>query len=171
MSDNIEAALLALMLVVGEHTRSFHETNVNIMKSIIQLFLACCEALQDAEKVLHQWMTAAATGVAVQKISDKKLSSSCKSLLTELCSVAPPHTVLLEAFQDLKSIKSPVAHEEFLRWLRTFCSDFGAFAIGSGLGDLCPPLLEVSDASHLKACCCSTLSCLIPSRCPGAGAC
>jgi hypothetical protein len=81
--------------------------------------------------------------VSIGKITDKKLTDGCRHLLTELCVVHRPAFVLVNSFGRLKAIKSPLAHEEFLKWLGTFCLSFGAVSIGSSLSDLLPYLIEV----------------------------
>jgi hypothetical protein len=141
----------SILLVVKEHTRAFIETNVNIMKAIIHLLLAVCEYHESKELCLSDWAVRDATGAAVQKISDRKLSASCKNLLSTLCIVSSPATVLLTGKSTLKEVRSPIAHEEYLKWCQSFCNDFGAAAIGSSIGELIPWLIEVSDAQLFRS--------------------
>lgn len=133
----------SILLVVREQTRGFKETNVNIMKAILQLFCAICEYAESKDLPLGSWAVRDAASVSVQKISDRKLTVSCQSLLTAACAVSSASYLLVAAFDELKSVKSPVAHEEFLKWLQTFCADYGAASIGSGMSDIVSPLLEV----------------------------
>jgi len=150
LSKDTAVDCCSLLVVVGEHTRAFKETNVNIMKAIIQLFLAISECHETIERTITPWEMKSGVGVAVSKIADKKLSTMCKSLLTEMCVVYHPHEVLLEGFRYLKGVKSPIAHEEYLGWIQIFCRDFGASSIGSGLTDLIPLLLEVRNGIFLN---------------------
>lgn len=134
----------AILVAVREQTRGFKETNVNIMKVIIELFIAVCEYHESKEKILADWAAKEGTAVCIQKISDRKLSGLCKTLLTSLCVVSSPTLVLLSSCDALKEVKSPVAHEEFLKWFQTFCDEFGAASIGSGISKFVPCLLDVS---------------------------
>lgn len=133
----------ALLVVVGEHTRGFKETNVNIMKAIVQLFLAVFDSHEIIEVPVGSWVMISGVGVAISKIADKKLSTNCKSLITETCVVYDPRAVILEGFKLLKGMKSPVAHEDYLSWFKSYCKDFGAVSIGSGLAEIIPCLLNV----------------------------
>jgi len=137
-----------ILVVVREHTRSFKETNVNIMKAIMQLFIGLCDYHEAAEHELSDWAMKDGVAVAIHKISDKKLSEISKSVLTALCTVCSPRSVLATASGILRKAKSPVAHEEYLRWLKSFCDDFGAASIGSGIGELIPWIFEVSEGHN-----------------------
>lgn len=134
----------SLLLVVKEHTRGFRETNVNIMKAVIQLFMTMIEYHESKEKEFVEWAMQDGVSLAVQKISDRKLSSGCKNLLTEMCVVCMPASVVAEVSSSVKGIKSPVVHEEALRWFQSFCEDFGAASLGQGLSELIPWILDVS---------------------------
>lgn len=145
MSSSVDMAddLTALLVIVGERTRGFQETNVNIMKAILQLFQSICDCHEAAEKPVAAWTMRNATNVAVSKISDRKLSSACYALLLSLCVVAVPHAVLKHGFESIEPIKAPVVHEEFLKWIWKFSVEFGAGALGRDIADLIPCVLEV----------------------------
>jgi len=149
-SSTIETDASSLLVIVREHTRGFKETNVNIMKAILQLFLSMCDLFESMEKRFLPWAMKAGVEVAIQKISDRKLSSASKGLLTSLCVVSIPKEVLIAGFSTLKGVKSPVAHEEYMRWLLTFCDEFGMASAGNGLPDILPPLLEVRSMVLLR---------------------
>jgi len=148
-SENVEKDSSSILLVVREQTRAFNETNVNIMKAIIQLFIAVCEFNESKECSLSKWAVRDGGAVCVKKISDRKLSGLCQNLLTALCVVSLPSSLVLAAFENLKSVKSPVAHEEFLKWFLTFCRDFGAESLGPEISEIVPHLIEVSSAYTL----------------------
>lgn len=152
-SKNVDKDTSSILLVVREQTRGFNETNVNIMKAIIQLFVAVCGFVECKEDTLVQWAVRDGAAVCVQRISDRKLSDLCKSLLTALCVVALPSSILLVSFETIKSVKSPVAHEEFLKWFRTFCIDFGAATMGPEISEILPHLIEVSMKITEFLCC------------------
>jgi hypothetical protein len=146
-SRDIEQSTTCILLVVREQTRGFKETNVNIMKAIVQLCTSICEYDESKDLPLSNWALNDMASVGVQNISNRKLLTSCQRLLSAAAVVSLPVTLLLAAFDELKLVKSPVAHEECLRWFQSFCNDFGAGSIGRGISDLIPYLIEVS---HLK---------------------
>jgi len=152
-SKNVDKDTSSILLVVREQTRGFNETNVNIMKAIIQLFIAVCGFVECKENTLVQWAVRDSAAVCVQKISDRKLSDLCKTLLTALCVVALPSSILLASFETIKSVKSPVAHEEFLKWFQMFCDDFGAATLGPEISEILPYLIEVSMKIIALFCC------------------
>ena len=83
--------------------------------------------------------------LATQKISDKKLVAICKDLLSLTCVVSPVPEVLEAAYKSMHSIKSPIAKEEFLKWFKSFCADFGVGAVASVLGSIVGILVKVSN--------------------------
>jgi hypothetical protein len=123
---------------------------VNIMKAILHLCISVCEYLESKVSPLPDWAMRDIASAGVQKISDRKLMVSCQKLLSAAVSVAVPATFLRTSFEELKSVKSPVAHEEFLRWFQTFCIDFGAICIGRGISDLIPYFIEVSSLKQSR---------------------
>jgi hypothetical protein len=134
----------SLLVVVKEQTRGFRETNAHVLKAIMNFLLAVMEFCESRELLLPQWASIDIADVCVERISDRKLSEVCKTLLSTSCVVSEPSLVILHALQHLeKNVKSPVAHEEMMKWLRSFCNDFGAALIGSKIGDIIPLLLEV----------------------------
>jgi hypothetical protein len=143
-SNDVGLSIACILVIVREQTRGFRETNVNIMKSILQLCVALCEYSESKELLMPIWAVKDMASACVQKISDRKLIGLCQGLLGALSVVSFPASVLQSAFIELKSVKSPVAHEEFLKWFQSFCHDFGAFSIGRGISDLIPFLLDVS---------------------------
>lgn len=134
----------SILLVVREQTRGFKESNVNIMKAIIHLFRAICEYCEANNVTLGDWAVNDAVIVCSHKISDKKLTHPCQSLLTATCVVSLPSSVILATLEELQPVKAPIAHEEFLKWFQTFCLEFGAGAMCSSISDIIPFLLKVS---------------------------
>jgi hypothetical protein len=130
--------------VVKEFTKCFKETNVNIMKAILALFVAVTQYHKSKDVILDEAVVFPCAEASIQKIADKKLSDSSKAALTGFCTVSPPVSIILNCSTSLKNIKSPVAHEEFLRWCQSFLNDFGGFAIVSRISDLIPFFVEVS---------------------------
>jgi hypothetical protein len=146
-SSDVDLNSSSILLVVREQTRGFKESNVNIMKAILQLIIAVCEYCEAKEQPLSSWAIRDSAVVCAQKISDKKLTRACQSLLTSACVVTSPSSVLLASFEELESVKSPVAHEEFLKWFQSFCTDFGAGSVGSSLSDVVPYMMKVRSLS------------------------
>lgn len=143
-SSEVQLNSSCLLKVVKEHTRGFKETNVNIMKAIIRLFAALCEYHEAKEIAFPSWATHEGVVLAVHKISDRKLSSRCKDLLTKLCVVSDPSSVLDTLVKQAQSAKSPIVHEESLRWFQGFSEEFGALSVGSNLSSLIPWIIEVN---------------------------
>lgn len=140
---DVETKSMSLMLLVKEHTRGFKETNVNILKGIMDLFIAICEYHESKERLLGKWIVQDGVELAVHKISDKKLVSSSKTVLTHLCLVASPGFVFGDIISSVKGAKTPLVHEESLRWVTTFLSDFGAPSLGPEVSKLASWAVEV----------------------------
>eukprot|EP00977_Amphora_coffeiformis_P028441 scaffold35161_cov153-Amphora_coffeaeformis.AAC.5 len=137
-ANGSETRISALLVVVKEYTRGFKETNINIMKSILQLLSTTCDYQFAAEKVLADWIVEDCVSVALQRISDKKLMDACKELLTSVCTVTNPAIVLSKSCISIQSLRTPVAHEEFMKWCHVFCENFGASSLGKALQDAAP---------------------------------
>ena len=141
--EDMQISSSSMLRVVKEYTRGFQETNVNIMKSIMCLFIAICEFHGAKERLLSSTIVKDGSDAAVQKISDRKLTGTSKELLTALCVVSAPADVVLSCIHSLKGVKSPVAHEEFIVWFQCFCKEFGAAALGSSISDAILWIIEV----------------------------
>lgn len=122
-----------ILVLVKEHTRGFKETNINVSKSIMELFLALCDCHEKMSYPLPTWASREMSILACSKISDKKLSPLSKSVLMSACVVQSPHVILGQSFASMSQVKAPVAQEEFLNWMLAFSNEFGAAAIGPGL--------------------------------------
>lgn len=141
--SDIELDSACILVFVKEHTRGFKETNVNVNKSIMELFLSLCDYHEKVPHPFPKWAANDAATLATEKIADKKLSAMAKSLLMSLCLVQAPHVVHDGAFSALKNVKAPAAHEEFLKWFKMFVNEFGAASVGPGIKDTVAFLLEV----------------------------
>ena len=116
---------------------------MNVVRSIIELFLAWCDCHQKAVSPFPRWAMADGVELAINKIADKKLSAISKSLLSSFCIVQAPPSVLDAVQTGVEKVRSPVAHEETLKWFNTFCLEFGTACIGTGLQGSINWLLEV----------------------------
>lgn len=147
-SDGIQASVKAagpsLLVVVKENTRSFKETNVNVTKAIMELFLALGDVYEALLQPFPDWAAEEAVILALDKIGDKKLSALAKALLTLMCVIHPPSSVLQMAAKHIEKVKSPLPHEELLLWCKYFLTQFGAASIRSAVKNLVPWLLQVS---------------------------
>lgn len=148
--DGAETKVSALLQVIKGHTKGFKESNVNIMKAIFQLFLAICNYHYSTEKALMNWIVDDYVSIALQKISDKKLADLCNEVLTSVCTVAKPSLVLSKASVTIKGARAPAAHEEYMKWCRAFCDDFGVSAIGPALPEVVIVLLTDLASSNPK---------------------
>ena len=113
------------------------------MKAIISLFLSISDYHESREVMLRPWISVDGTILAVQKLSDRKLSILSKELLTRLCVVSKPALILETLSVHIKSSRSPLIHEEALRWFQSFCNDFGIASVGSILRDLLVWIVDV----------------------------
>lgn len=148
--SEIERDSLSILVVVKEHTRGFKETNMNVARSIIELFLAICDYHERAECPLPRWTIVDGASLAVEKISDRKLSALAKALLLSLCVVHPLHVVLATAYKSAGKLKAPSAHEEFLVWMKSFCNEFGAASIGPGMNNTLTFLKDECGSKNVK---------------------
>lgn len=142
-ANDILRSSSSVLSLVKEHTRGFKETNINVVRSIIELFLAWCDCHQKAVSPFPRWAMGDGVELAINKIADKKLSAISKSLLSSFCIVQAPPSVLEAVQTGVEKVRSPLAHEETLKWFNTFCLEFGAACIGTGLHGTISWLLEV----------------------------
>lgn len=133
------------------------------MKAILHLFTALCEYHESIEVEFPKWAMETCVTVASTKIGDKKLSGPCKAVLLSACAVCAPHLVVLKISEALGSVRAPLAHEEAMKWLRDFISEFGAACLGSNVSSIVPWMLQVSiDRGRCRvfvksksSCCCA----------------
>ena len=148
--NKIENDSTCLLLVVKEHTKKFKESNFNVTKGIMELFVALCDYHTRSKCRFVNFAAVDGTSLAVDKIADRKLSSQSKHLLLTLCTVYPPHDVLTSAFTCAERIRAPVGHEEFLLWMISFCNEFGAASISSGIQNATSFLVSECEAKNIK---------------------
>ena len=141
--SDVEKTSSCVLSFVKEHTRGFKETNMNVVRSILELFLAWCDCHHRAIRSFPRWAMVDGITLSVNKIADKKLSALSKSLLSSFCVVQTPGSVLEAVQTALVKVRSPVAHEEALKWFNHFCLEFGAVSIGPALKDTIAWLLQV----------------------------
>lgn len=134
----------SIVLIVRQRTNGFKETNVNVMKTLLNLFASVCQYHESVSQPLPDWIASDCVTLCTSKISDKKLVSTCKELLTSICVVSPIPDVIDSCFTNINSVKSPVAKEEFFKWFASFCNDFGVRSINSTLGSIVPIIVAVS---------------------------
>jgi cytoskeleton-associated protein 5 len=148
--SDIKTDTECMLTFVKEHTRGFKETNVNVLQSIMELFLALCDYHETANQPFPLWATKDGITISTEKIADKKLSAIAKTLLMGFCVVQFPHFVLANAADVIHKVKAPAAHEEMLKWFKLFCNEFGAASIGKGVSDTVTWLLQESKATNIK---------------------
>lgn len=150
MPSDVEKTSATLLIIVKEHTRGFKETNVNVTKAILEFFLCICDYHMKALQPLMAWAVDDFVTLAIDKISDKKLSGLAKGLLSDCCLVYFPCSVVVTVATKMKSTKSPLSHEECLHWFKSFCNDFGAPSLGRGVKDIVTWLLIESQSKNAK---------------------
>lgn len=140
-----------ILLLVKTNTKSFKEANFNIVRAIMEMIVALCEVHAAKSSTFPEWACSDSVLLATDKISDKKLNASSQQLLTEMLVVSHTRDVLPPCFTRLDGIKSPVAHESFLVWLKTAIMDFGASLLSPIIKDTVSFLVKVS-TQHLNVC-------------------
>lgn len=135
---------VAILVLVKEYTKGFKESNFNLMKAIMELFLIMFEAHAKLKKAPELWICKASTRVAVEKIFDRKFSQLAPNVLTQLCVVRMPWTIISISLKSVDNIKSPLAHEALVKWFIGFCEDFGVATLGGNVKDFVKWLMKVS---------------------------
>lgn len=124
-----------ILFLVKSYTKGFKESNVNVTKSILELFIVLCSCHERDNVLFPASYVADGAALSSEKIADKKLSMDSKSLLLSLCTVQSPQVILGHAYTTIGAAKSPVAHEEFLEWMKLFAEEFGVATVGGALID------------------------------------
>ncbi|CAJ1952945.1 unnamed protein product [Cylindrotheca closterium] len=152
LSSPSESVLEAncIVVLVKEHTRGFKESNFNVTKAIMELFLALCDYHEKAGIPFLEWASADAATLATEKIADRKLSSFAKELLSSLCVVRMPSEIHMICYEAIKKIRAPAAHEELAKWIQHFCNEFGAASLGSSVSEAVPYLVEGCKSKNAK---------------------
>jgi hypothetical protein len=138
-----------VLVLAKFHTKLFKDSNFNILKAAIELFVAICDLYESLNVPLGNWMCQDAASICVSKISDKKFASLAPMLLSRLCELQLPEIIFYLSILILESIKSPVSHEGMLIWTEKFCNEFGVKAIGKSLSNTVTWLSKVSLLLHL----------------------
>lgn len=136
----------SLFVVVRDCTKSFNESNFNVSKALLELFVAIFEIHTRLVKAPESFLYITATKLAVEKVGDKKLTEASSSCLHSICIVTEPHKVVDVALKVLSRVRSPLVHEAFLRWFHKFCLDFGSASLTKGI-QLC--LIWVLQVSYV----------------------
>lgn len=139
-SDGLTSAILVL---VKENTKGFKETNINVIKAIMELFIVLTQAHAEQVHPFPGWACRDGVKLAVDKIADRKLSALSCSLLSDLCCVCPPRIVVEYGIVCVDKVKSPLGHDAFLKWFHDFLTDFGASSIASALKNVADWLVMV----------------------------
>ena len=114
----------ALVVYLASKTANFKISNINILKSVIQV---ACSAAQSAGEI--KFSKAAAWKLLENlgdKLSDKKTSGLVGTLLTALCEAISPVFVMKRMKTVMDKTKAPLAHQSFLEWLKDTIKEFGA---------------------------------------------
>ena len=149
-SEDIHADTESICVFVREHTRGFKETNIQVNKSIIELFLALADYHEKCNQLLPEWVAKSAVTLATEKIADKKLSTIGKELLIGLCVVQTPKAIFESAIETISKIKAPTAHDELLKWGKLFCNEFGASSLSSALPSIVQWLVDETKSSNIN---------------------
>ena len=145
----IDVPSVPILVVVRAYTKSFKESNIVLMKAIMQLFLALFELHETLKKSPQLWICKDVVRVTVEKISDRKFSQISPELLTGLCVVRTPCTIIDLCLKKINVIKSPPTHEAFLKWCISFCKDFGVGTISACLNEFVKWIVKVCQFEHM----------------------
>jgi len=147
-----EIALLhtpSLFVVVQDCTKSFKDlNNFNVAKAMMELFTVIFGLYSTLGRAPDGALYIAACKLAVEKIGDKKLYGASSSCLHSICVVKDPQRVLAVSVKTIGDIKSPLVHDAFLGWFKSFCLDFGAASLSKGLQDSLLWVLKVCLLCH-----------------------
>ena len=122
-----------ILIFVKENTKDFRQSNINLTKSIFCLFESIISVHKNKSISPESWVCALIAPVAVEKISDRKLSSQASSILLNMCEVKRPEHIVSVMIKSIDTIKSPLSHEALLKLGLELCEDFGANALSSGV--------------------------------------
>ena len=139
----------AILFLVKEYTKGFRESNFNIIKAVMELMITLCGIHARREEAFPDWASDDCTFLALDKILDKKLTDYSSTLLSDLCTVRDPKHIITSALSRVSTIKAPMAHEAFLKWMQSFCVDFGASVLTAELNNMVPQLLQECENSNL----------------------
>ena len=141
-----------ILTVVKENTKGFRESNINLNKSLFDLFASIFSVLRSNEEVVDGWVCELIVPIIVEKIADRKLSSVSKEILFSICELKKPEGIILLTVNSVNSVKSPLVHEELLKWSESMCQEFGSSSLESGIQTLITWALKVSDMHFVIKC-------------------
>lgn len=136
----------SLVVLVKQSTSSFNESNFNVAKALLGLFTSVFDVFATYVKSPGYYICVPATKFAAEKIGDRKLSDAAGSCLVSLCTVKDPQKIILVAMKAVGNVPSPLVHEGFLNWFKTFTSDFGAASFSGSIQEVLVWLLKVSSS-------------------------
>lgn len=116
----------AVVIYLKAKTTGFKISNINILKAVI----SCANDVASATGATKfskpaAWELIKALG---DKFSDKKMAELVSSLLTGLAEAVGPGFVVKRMKSVLDKTKAPVAHENYLQWLKGAVAEFGCGA-------------------------------------------
>ena len=96
-----------VLVLAKFHTKLFKDSNFNILKAAIELFVAICDLYESLNVPLGNWMCQDAAFICVSKISDKKFASLAPMLLSRLCELQLPKLYSICRFLFLNQLNHP----------------------------------------------------------------
>jgi len=140
----------SIFVCVRDCTKGFKESNFNVARSLLEFFSAILGAHTTIKKSPETFVSNAATRLAVEKLNDKKLYESASTCLFSICQVKEPHITISHCVKAINGLKSPLAHEALLNWLKLFCVNFGAAALSNYMQDMLTWVLKECDEKNIK---------------------
>mmetsp|Transcript_14415 Transcript_14415/g.21637 ORF Transcript_14415/g.21637 Transcript_14415/m.21637 type:complete len:2162 (-) Transcript_14415:214-6699(-) len=113
-----------LVAYIKGQFNNFKVTNVSVLKGILQLVSSAAQhsgntsfSRSGAMEVIQAWG---------DKMADKKISDLICSVLTALSESVSPGFVVKQMKRVIDKTRAPLAHQNFLDWLKNAISEFGA---------------------------------------------
>lgn len=148
--ESVFDSIPSLFVLTRDSTKKFNESNFNVSKSLLQLFITIFDIHSQAMRPPESYLYASATKLAVEKVGDKKQIEVTSSCLHMICTVKDPQRVLAVAVKTIEPIKSPLVHEALLNWFKSFCTDFGVASLSQGIQDCLTWVLNECESNNIK---------------------
>lgn len=148
--DREFSSITFLFVIVKACTKSFQESNFNVAKAVLELFIVLFKIHADRQTAPETFLYAPIVKLAAEKIGDRKLSDSSSSCLNSICVVKDPQRVLHVATKAVDGVKSPLVHEALLVWIKSFSANFGLATLSHGVKDVLIWILKECESNNMK---------------------
>lgn len=112
----------ALTVYVSKQVKDFKDSNINVVKSAFQAIGTFAET---AVSKFPRGVVCLVVPAAADKISDRKVSETIRTMVLQFCEAVGPSYVLGCLLNHMPNVKTPLAHCEALVVLADCVKDFG----------------------------------------------